>query len=264
MNSVLEGGEHLERELTPEPMAGPAAGAVALHLTLLLFLAYYGWMMGLFHSSVWGSQGADGAMQVSLVSSAIPLPSNQPLNNNVLTTETPSTAPAPPSPKETQKIDETAIPIPGKKTKPEKETTPKTQKHQPPPKQQNLAQYGELNGTSIPRAIQPAPASNQPVTVTNSDFGTRFAWYVEVIRRRVAQNWYRGEVDQHTPGGASAQIYFRVNREGAPSNFKINVSSGSPTLDRSCLEATERVDTFGPLPAGANDQWLDVTYNCTY
>ena len=31
MNSFLDSGEHLERELTPEPIAAPAAGRV-LHL----------------------------------------------------------------------------------------------------------------------------------------------------------------------------------------------------------------------------------------
>jgi protein TonB len=55
-----------------------------------------------------------------------------------------------------------------------------------------------------------------------------------------------------------------VSRQGVPSNFKINNSSGSPTLDSSCERATQRVDTFGALPAGANDQWLDVTYDCAY
>jgi periplasmic protein TonB len=264
MKAQLAHGDHLERELVPDRVAGPAMGSLALHLTLLLIVAYYGWIFGLFHSNVWGSQDAGGAMQATLVSTAIPLPSNQPLNKNVLTTETPSPAPAPPSPKEQHQVDQTAIPIPGKQAKPKKQTTEKTPLHQPPPPQRNLAEYGSQNGTSIPRTLQPATPSNQPVTVAQGDFGSRFPWYVDLIKRKVAQNWYRGEVDTHTASGASAQIYFRVSREGQPSDFRINVSSGSPTLDRSCLEATERVDTFGPLPSGANDQWLDVTYNCTY
>jgi len=71
-------------------------------------------------------------------------------------------------------------------------------------------------------------------------------------------------VDPRTPKGATAQIYFRLNRQGVPSNFRINVSSGSPTLDRSCLAATQRVDTFGTLPPESRDAWLDVTYDCTY
>lgn len=268
MKTVLEGGEHLnrglERNLIPEPVTGPALGALALHVTLLLVAVYYGMIFGLFHSNVWGSESAGGAMQVNLVSTAIPLPSNQPMNKNVLTTDQPSPAPAPPSPKEQQKVDDTAIPIPGKQAKPKKETTPKTPLHQPPPPQRNVAQYGNLNGTSIPRTIQPSTPSDQPVTVAQGDFGSRFPWYVDMIKRKVAQNWYRNMVDSRTQAGASAQIYFRVNREGQPSNFRVNVSSGSPTLDSSCLAATERVDTFGPLPSGANDQWLDVTYNCTY
>jgi periplasmic protein TonB len=265
MSSLLERAEQLEHELVPEPVAGPAMGALVLHLLLIGSMAYFGWIAGLFHSSVWGNQGAGESMQVTVVSNAIPLPNNQPLNKNVLATETPSPAPAPPSPKEEQAVDKNAIPIPGKLLKPKPENLPKTPKHPvPPPKEQNLARYGELNGTNIPRAVTPGPPSNQPVSVTNSDFGTRFGWYVEVIRRKVAQNWYRSVVDPHTSPGASVQIYFRVSRDGAPSNFRINVSSGSPTLDRSCLEATERVDTFGPLPSGSNDQWLDVTYNCTY
>jgi periplasmic protein TonB len=264
MRTVLEGGDQLERELVPERVGGPAMGSIVLHLTLLLIVAYYGWLFGLFHSSVWGSQNPGGAMQATLVSTAIPLPNNQPLNKNVLSTETPSPAPAPPSPKEQHQVDQTAIPIQGKQEKPKKQTTPKTPLHQPPPPQRNLAQYGSQEGTNIPHTMQPATPSNQPVTVAQGDFGSRFPWYVDMIKRKVAQNWYRGVVDTHTPSGASAQIYFRVGRDGQPSDFRINVSSGSPTLDRSCLEATERVDTFGPLPSGANDQWLDVTYNCTY
>ena len=110
---------------------------------------------------------------------------------------------------------------------------------------------------------QPA-AADQPVSVSNGDFGSRFPWYVDGIKRKVSQNWIRGQVDPRTPKGAAVQIYFKVNRQGVPSSFRINTASGSPTLDRSCLLATERVDTFGDLPSESNDQWLDVTYDCTY
>ena len=66
-------------------------------------------------------------MQVNLVSDALPLPNNQPVNKNVLTTEKPSQAPAPPSPKKQEQVDEKAIPIMGKLVKPKEDTTPKTQ-----------------------------------------------------------------------------------------------------------------------------------------
>jgi protein TonB len=202
-------------------------------------------------------------IQVSLVSSALPLPSDQPPNKNVLSTETPSQAPAEPTPKAKQAVDETAIPFSGKQEKLKQQNTRKTQQHQPQP--DNRAQFGEQAGMSMPRSTYAQAGSlSSPVNIGNGDFGNRFGWYVEIIKHKVSQNWNRYEVDPHTAKGAMAEIYFRINRQGAPSSFKINTASGSPTLDRSCLLATQRVDTFGILPPDSHDQWLDVTYDCTY
>lgn len=269
MSSLLEGGEQLERELSPEPTTAPAIGSVVLHGALFGSILLYGIINGFFHHNFWGNPGAGSAIQVNLDSSAIPLPADQPKTDNVLTTEKPSQAPAPPQPKAEEKVDETAIPIPGKEQKVEKEKpkppATKTQPKQPPPKQENRAQFGEQAGSKLARSTFAQPtASDQPVSVSNGDFGSRFPWYVEGIKRKVSQNWIRGQVDPGTPKGATVQIYFKVNRQGMPTGFRINTASGSPTLDRSCLLATQRVDTFGDLPRESNDQWLDVTYDCTY
>jgi protein TonB len=264
MSNVLEGSEQLERELTPEPIAGPAAGAVGVHALLLTCLLLYGFIGGLFHHNLWGNQAAGGSMQVNLVSDAIPLPNNQPLNKNVLSTETPSKAPAAPAPKEEHRVDETAIPIPGKHVKPTQKEQHKTQLHQPPPTQQNLARYGEQNGTSIPRAMQPQISTNGPVTVNDADFGSRFGWYVDQINRKMAATWYKTEVDPRTPKGARVYLVFGIARDGSPINPQIQQSSGSPTLDRSCLRAAQRVDTFGSLPSAYNQSRLNVSYYCEY
>ena len=94
MNDLLEGSEKLERELTPEPMAAPAVGSLLLHGGLAAVLLVYGILGGLLHHNFWGNPGVGGAIQVNLVSSALPLPNNQPVNQNVLATEKPSAAPA--------------------------------------------------------------------------------------------------------------------------------------------------------------------------
>jgi protein TonB len=263
MKSLLEDLEQLDRQLTPDPLAVPAAGSLVLHVVLFGGLILYGLAMGFFHHHFWGSPGAGGAIQVTLVSNAIPLPSEQ-RNENVLATETPSQAPAEPTPKAKQAVDQTAIPIQGKKLTPQQQAAQRAMLHQPPPKQNNLAQYGEQAGSSMPRATLSQGGANGPVTVSNGDFGSRFGWYVEIIKRKVSQNWNRFEVDPRTPKGTTTEIYFRVNRQGVPTNFKINTASGSTTLDQSCLRATQRVDTFGGLPRESSDQWLDVTYDCTY
>ena len=262
MDSVLDGGGQLEREMRPDPLAMPVTGSLVLHAALFGTIVFYAVFNGFLHHNLWGAPGPGSAIQVSLTSSAIPLPSDQPKNDNVIPTDKPSPAPAPPEPKAKEAVDDTAIPILGKEKKPEKQVkaAPKT-----PPKQDNRVQYGEQAGSKLSRSTMSQPgAADQPVSVGNGDFGNRFPWYVDGIKRKVSQNWDKRQVDSRTPGGASVQIYFKVNRQGVPSSFRINTASGSPTLDRSCLLATQRVDTFGDLPRESNDQWLEVTYDCTY
>ncbi len=264
MDSVLEGGEQLERELTPEPLAAPAAGSLLLHAALAGCIVAYGILGGLFHHNVWGNEGLGGAIQVTLVTHALPLPSDQPPNENVLSTETPSQAPAVPEPKAKQAVDETAIPILGKEKKQEQESERKTQQHQPPPKQNNLAQYGEQAGSSIPRAVQSPGFTSGQTTVSDSDFGSRFGWYVENLNRKMASNFYKPEVDPHTPRGARAYIQFAIHRDGSVSGVQLTQSSGSSTLDSACLRAAQRVDTFGALPAQYNQNILMTSYYCEY
>ncbi|MGA7340663.1 MAG: TonB C-terminal domain-containing protein [Terracidiphilus sp.] len=264
MSNILEGSEQLERELTPEPMAGPAAGALLLHGLLLAALVSYGLVSGLFRHNLWGNQGASGAMQVNLVSSAIPLPNTQPMNKNVLATETPSPAPALPSPKEQHQIDEKAVPILGKQAKPKEKTTPKTPPHQPQPKQQNLAAYGEQNGTSIPRATQPQNFTSGQTSVTDASFGSLFPWYVGQIDRKMDSSGYRSMADPRTPKGARTYIEWKIFRDGSHGDVRLDSSSGSPTWDNVCLRAAQRVDTFGPLPAQYQGSALQVFYYCEY
>lgn len=268
LNNPEPGEAHREHvlvlEAKREPVVASATGSFVLHGALFGMLLFYGVLAGLFHHNLWGNPGEGGAIQVSLVSNAIPLPHEE-QNQNVLMTETPSKAPAPPEPKAKTAVDEKAIPISGKETKPKQEEARKTQQHQPPPKQNNLAQFGEQSGSAMPRATMAQnAASNGPVSITNGDFGSRYGWYVDIIKRKVSQNWNRYEVDQNTPKSTTTEIYFRINRQGSPSNFKINKPSGSTSLDQSCLRATQRVDTFGNLPSDSNLQYLDVTYDCVY
>jgi protein TonB len=263
MEHVLTGGERLERVLRREPLAAPAAGSLLLHAALAGSIVAYGLWGGLFHHNVWGSAGSGGAIQVTLVThAALPLPSDQPPNDNVLATETPSQAPAEPTPKTKQAVDETAIPISGKQAKPDPRNTRKTQLHQP--QEDNRAQYGEQAGSSIPRAVQPQGFTSGQTTVSDGDFGSRFGWYVDNLNRKMASNYYKPEVDPHTPRGTRAYIQFAINRDGSASGVQMNQSSGSSTLDRACLRAAQRVDTFGPLPAQYNQNILMATYYCEY
>jgi protein TonB len=259
MSSVLDSFDRLERQLTAEPIAGPAAGALGLHLALGVLLVGYAWMLGLFHHNYWGSPGAGGSIQVNLTST-LPLKSDE-VNQNVLATETPSKAPAPPSPKEQRHVDETAIPIVGKKLKPEKLNAQKTQQHQPTPRQ-NVAPSGEQAGSLIPHAMQPGTIGQ--TTVGDNNFASLYPWYVQGINNQVGSKWNKYEVNSATPKGARTYVVFTVHRDGSVSNLQIEQASGSPTLDTSCMRAVQRVDTLGTLPPQYNQSTLKVSFYCEY
>ncbi len=186
---------------------------------------------------------------------SLPLPPKQPENDqNVLTSETPSPAPVqtreqtqpPPQP------DELAIPDKIKQQpKVAERREPAPPKHiQPAPPQPTKAQSGETSGVRIPESTTQLQNGTASVSVTDRTFGARFAYYIRIVNTRVAQNWYTYEADPRTSNGKSVTILFDIDRNGNPSNERIEFPSGSPTLDQSALRAVQRVDTFGPLPAG--------------
>lgn len=264
MGTLAQHGDELEQELTPEPVAAPAMGSIALHCALAGGIVLYGVLGGYFHGSIWGNAGGGGAIQVNLVSSALPLPADQPPNQNVLATDTPSQAPAEPTPKAKQAVDETAIPISGKMKPAQKQNAPKTPPHQTQAKMQNRAAYGEQAGSSMPRSTQAQSGSNGPTSVGDGDFASRFGWYVDAINRKMATSWNKMEVDPRTPKGTRVYLVFTIRRDGTPKDPQVDRSSGSPTLDRSCIRGVQRVDTFGQLPSSYNASTLKVSYFCEY
>lgn len=263
MNNYLERADQLERELSPEPFKGPAMGSVVLHSLLFGTVLFWGVMQGWFRHSLWGAEGSGSAIQVNLVSSAIPLPSKQPVNDNVLSTETPSEAPQIPEQKTMQKIDTDAIPIPGKEKKPQKETQKRSVVKPDKPIEPNRAQYGEQSGSNIQRSTSQNFTVGQ-TSVADASFGSLFGWYVSQIDRQMNANGYRNMADPSTRKGAKASIQFKIYRDGSHGDVQLEQSSGSPSWDNVCIRAAQRVDSFGSLPGQYRGSYLQVFYDCTY
>ena len=99
------------------------------------------------------------------------------------------------------------------------------------------------------------------VSVADRTFGARFAYYVNIVNRTVAQNWYTQEADPRASLGKSVTLTFDINRDGVPSNSRVETRSGSPSLDLSAMRAVQRVEGFGPLPAGDH---ITVEYTFHY
>ncbi len=232
-------------------------GSLLLHGLLFAAVAA-GSLAFRHHGQTWGQHDmAAGAIQATMVSS-LPLPPRQKtLDTGVLTSEKPSPAPAPTKEKTEPPPSPKDIPIPKKETpkppkiaeKPQPEPVKRPQPVRPDP---TKATSGETAGIRIPQATMQLKNGSASISVEDRAFGSRFAYYVNIVNRKVAQNWYTQEADPRASEGKRVTVVFDINRDGFPSNIRIEGPSGSPSLDQSARRAVQRVqdEGFGPLPAG--------------
>jgi protein TonB len=239
------------------------AGSAGLHIALFA-LAIFGYLIPSSRGENWGgTQGGGGAMSATLVSS-IPLPNPQPEQPNVLANESKGLSQS--QPRETPKEEAKAIPIPEREAKKPgpHESAPKKE----PPKQaakaepDNVIPYGQGGPVSGPYGTFTSGATKGGFGFQGGqgDFGSHFAYYVDVVRRKVSDNWMKYEVDPRINDARRVYIYFEINRSGQPSNIRVEQSSGIPSLDQSAVRALQRIDTFGPLPAGYNGNYVAVEF----
>jgi TonB family protein len=89
--------------------------------------------------------------------------------------------------------------------------------------------------------------------------GTGFfphAYYVQIVYDRVSASWFTALVDPGVSGSFSAQVTFRIFRNGRISDLKISESSGLPSLDLSALRAIQTAAPFPPLPNDYDGEYL--------
>jgi TonB C terminal len=94
--------------------------------------------------------------------------------------------------------------------------------------------------------------------------GSQLTAYIEAVKGSVAQKWNLSEVAANTPAGATVYIQFAVRRRGNHEVPTVETSSGSSSLDASCLRAVNRTHSFGHFPETYTGDSLTVLYHCTY
>src|ERR1700739_996274 len=194
-----------------------------------------------------------GAIQATMVSS-IPLPPTQrTLDTGVLTSEAPSPAPVTEKEKTEGAPTPESVAIP-EKTKPPKvaeKPTPAPPKHiQPITPAPTKAVTGETAGIRIAQSTLETKNGTSSVSVQDRSFGERYAYYVNIVNNKVSQNWYKNEADPIASMDKSTTILFDIDRDGTPTNARVETRSGSSSLDMSALRAVQRGDGFGPVPFG--------------
>jgi len=226
----------------------------------------------------WGeADPTAGAIQASMVN-ALPLPPRQKfVDKAVLATDKPSIAPATPPPTPTPSAKATPTPpkaapaprpdeilIPDKTAKKKPTLSKLSEKEQPvTPKRpaQTLAPNprattGEASGLQIPQSVTPMRNGTASLTVPDRVFGDRYAYYIRLIAQKINQQKAQ-DVDPPESRGKRATVHFVIDRDGTPTDVEVETRSGSASLDMSTLRAIQRIDTFGPLPAGDH---LPITY----
>lgn len=252
-NPSLQPPDNFRRGLT---------AAVMLHLIVGAGIAGYA-LLGHLHGPRFGDNAQQaGSIEASMVSS-IPLPHKaDPVKDSVLTSEDTSKVPAPPPKEATQPPPKpTDILVKGKtpnKAVP-KETTVTPPKHPQFVPDTPKANSGDA-ATQLPQSIVQTKNGTATVTVQDRVFGTRYAYYIQVISRIVNQNYNPNEADPRASQGKSAVVRFEIQRDGTIENLTLKTRSGSPTLDAAVMRAIQRIDTFGPLPSG-NSMPVEFQFN---
>jgi protein TonB len=234
--------------------------SAAFHGAVTAFIVIYSVFLTGSRGQGWGIGGGGDAMGVTLVSS-VPLPATPAQTQNVLANESKGITKSEPKIEEKEPD---AIEIQGKnsKVKPKKPPTSTKAKAEPPPEETNQVAYGEGGPVSGPYGSFAAGGAKGGFEVNGGggDFGTRYGWYVQVIQRKVSENWLKYEVDPRISGGQRVYITFDVARDGHPFNVQIEQSSGVPSLDISAVRALQRIDTFGGLPPDYSGSKISVEY----
>lgn len=236
--------------------------SAAVHVGITVALVVYATFVTRGTGATWGSGGGGDAIGATLVS-AVPLAAQPAPTQNVVANESKGITQSQPKIEEKEPD---AIEIAGKnkKIKPKKkQITESKAKPQPAPEpEENQVAFGEGGPVSGPYGTFSAGGAKGGFGITGGggDFGTRYAWYVQVIQRKVSENWLKYEVDPRISTAQRVYITFDVARDGHPSNVRVEQTSGVPSLDISATRALQRIDTFGPLPPDYPGSKISVEY----
>jgi periplasmic protein TonB len=241
--------------------------SVILHLFLVLWIAVSIYLQ--MRGPEWsGVGGTEGSVNVTIVGPAagIPLPSQPTVTESKAVDPTKGLWKEEPKPKVPEP------PTPAEKVPAFKNVKPKPishpskvdeQKVPPPP---NAVDYGKGGAPNLPTSYAPKPGGGSgPVTIPGQgggDFASRYAWYVEGVRRSVGQNWLQTTIDPAVRAArqAHAVMTFRINRDGSVQNIQLSQSSGNLSMDNSARRALDGI-RFAPLPNDFSGSSVDVIFD---
>ena len=218
-------------------MRGALVGSGTVHLMLLILL----FMVRRAHSLV--IPGPD-VVQVALVEPDA-------------TPEVPTVAtPPPPKPKvdepRIKPTDQEGVKLNQPKKPKQPEPKPEPEREAPPPPARSL---------TLPSAAVGSAGLHADVGVDAPDF--EFTYYLQAVRRGVADNW--SPPNGLTPGGPAARsvVYFKIARDGSVTGIQLERGSGFDFYDLTAVRAVT-ISQLPPLPLGFVGEQLGVHFGFDY
>src|SRR5712691_5969451 len=227
--------------------------SVVLHASMAIAIALSAFLQ--HRGNAWGGVGGSlGGTKVNLVSSAgIPMPKESVVTESKAVDPTKGLykeePPKPPEPK----TDATKIPK-FEKAKPLPPSRPSSTLEHKTPIPNNAVRYGKRGNRVLPSGYSQTPGSGSPGGTVqgqgNTDFTTRYGWYIAGAKRRVAPNWNVLFLDPSVRNSQTLHcvISFTIMRDGSVKNLRIAQSSGNSSWDNSGLRAIQSSTPFPPLP----------------
>jgi periplasmic protein TonB len=239
-----------------------------LHIGLIAAVALSVWIQR--SGNPWGGigGGSDSSVNVNLVSSAgipmahpvVPTPSDVVDPTKGLAKEEPKIEPP--------KTDSTPI-IKFKEKQPPPPPSKKSKVFEPKkPPPENAVPYGKGGGQlDVPTGYSQTPGTSAGGVAVQGqgggEFGARYPWYVESMKRAISQNWIQTSIDPSVRAARRAHsiVTFRINRDGTVKNISLNTTSGNRSMDDSSTRALLSIDKFPALPADYSGSYIDVTFD---
>jgi protein TonB len=236
-----------------------------LHAALLVLLglsAYFHWERG----NQWTSAGGGGEdVKVKLVGSAgVPMPRPTVAESQVVdptkSLYKPEEAPKLPDPLPSEKLPEfkheKPLPPPVHKSKIFENKTVEKPNVVP----------GNGGAPKIPTGVGDKAGSTPGLEVKGQgggDFGSRYGWYIEAVKRRIQTNWLQSSIDPgvRSAHAAKATLQFTINRDGSVKDISISQSSGNLSMDNSGKRAIMASDPMPRLPPDYSGSYVTVLFD---
>jgi protein TonB len=238
----------------------PLAWSLAMHAALIGTLALSNFLSR--RGDIWGG-GGGGAVSVGLVGNlpGVPLPRPEAMTTSRVVDTTRGLYKSEPARQPPQASEATPLPEFRRNKRPVSRPSRILEDPTPPP--EGAIPYGQGGTPAMPYTqftVGSGSTGGLNLGGPGGDFGGRFPWYVEAVRRRVSGNWLQSAVDPAIRFAPRCVVTFQILRDGSAANIELVKSSGVDSVDRSAVRAIRDSSPFERLPSEYSGGYVMVEF----